>query len=87
MPGQIALLAQAVNSLDGNAVRLAAHSINGAAANVGGLEMREIAWKLEQTGSAGDLIAAAALLPDLSASFEQVKPIMADFCRQVPGGR
>ena len=50
MPRQIALLAQAVNNLDADAVRLAAHSIKGAAANVCGLEMREIAWKLEQNG-------------------------------------
>jgi HPt (histidine-containing phosphotransfer) domain-containing protein len=79
MPHQLALLAQAVNSLDGNALRLAAHSINGAAANVGGLEMSGIAWKLEQAGSAGDLTAAAATLPELLASFERVKPAMERF--------
>jgi PAS domain S-box-containing protein len=79
MPHQLALLAQAVNSLDGNALRLAAHSIKGAAANVGGLEMSGIAWKLEQAGSAGDLTAAAATLPELLASFERVKPAMERF--------
>ena len=79
MPSQIALLAEAVNNLDAQAVRLVAHSIKGSAANVGGLEMREIAWKLEQTGGVGDLIAAAVALPELSASFERVKPIMDKF--------
>ncbi len=80
MPCQIALLAQAV--CDGNAaqVRLVAHSIKGAAATVGGSEMRAVAWKLEQQGSAGDLTSSAADLPELSASFERVKPIMEDFC-------
>jgi HPt (histidine-containing phosphotransfer) domain-containing protein len=79
VPQQIARLAQAVNSLDSQTVRLVAHSIKGAAANVGGREMQEIAWKLEQTGSAADLTASAAALPELSASFERAKPIMEKF--------
>ena len=82
MPGQIARLAQAVRDLDGNAVRLAAHSIKGAAANVGGQEVREAAWKLEQEGRAGDLRAAVAALPELTASFERVRPAMERFGRQ-----
>ncbi len=87
MPNQIASLAQAVNNFDSAAVRMVAHSIKGAAANVGGLEMREIAWKLEQKGSTGDLAAAAAEVPALAASFERVKPALEKFCRQDPGIR
>ena len=82
IPRQIALLAQAVNQLDADAVRIAAHSIKGASASVCGLEMREIAWKLEQTGTAGDLTAVAAALPELSASFERARPIMEKFCHE-----
>jgi two-component system sensor histidine kinase/response regulator len=81
IPGQLLRLAQAVNELDSEAVRFVAHSIKGAAANVGGVEMREIAWNLEQTGSAGDLVSAAEALPKLSASFERVKPAMERFCQ------
>jgi CheY-like chemotaxis protein len=84
MPRQIASLAQAVTDLDTKAVRLVAHSIKGAAANVSGLEMREIAWKLEQAGGASDLTAATAALPELSASFERVRSTMERFCRQDP---
>jgi PAS domain S-box-containing protein len=80
MPREIARLAQAVNQLDCAAVRLAAHSIKGAAANVGGMEMREIAWKLEQAGTAGDPQGAAAAMPELALNFERVKPIMERFC-------
>jgi HPt (histidine-containing phosphotransfer) domain-containing protein len=76
-----------VNDRDAKAVRLVAHSIKGAAANVGGLELREIAWKLEQTGNSGDLTAAAAALPELSASFERARPVMEEFCRQGPDTR
>jgi len=81
MPHQIALLAQAVKNLDATEVRMVAHSIKGVAANVGGLEMREAAWKLEQTGGATDLIAAAAALPELTASFERLRPVFEEFCR------
>ena len=84
MPRQIALLAEALQHLDGNALRLAAHSIKGAAGNVGAVQMQQIAWMLEQTGMAGDFTAAAAALPELSLSFELTKPIMETFCSQDP---
>ncbi|MGA3019264.1 MAG: Hpt domain-containing protein [Bryobacteraceae bacterium] len=81
MPRQIASLAQAVTNLDTKAVRLVAHSIKGAAANVSGLEMREIAWQLEQAGSASDLTTATAAMPQLSASFERARSAMDEFCQ------
>ena len=84
MPQQIARLAQAVNSLDSQTVRLVAHSIKGAAANVGGREMQEIAWKLEQTGSAADLTASATALPELAASFVRAKQLMEHFVNEDP---
>jgi len=84
IPRQIGLLAQAVSDLDAGAVRLTAHSIKGAAGNVGGVEMEQNAKKLEQTGRAGDLAAAAAQLPELKASFERAKPAMERFCNQDP---
>jgi HPt (histidine-containing phosphotransfer) domain-containing protein len=59
IPRQLGLLAEAVNHLDSGALRLAAHSIKGAASNVGGLEMEKIAKTLEQTANAGDLATAA----------------------------
>jgi two-component system, sensor histidine kinase and response regulator len=83
IPRQIALLAQAVNDLDAGAFRLVAHSIKGAAANVGGLELEQIARTLEQTASVGDLAAAVAHLPELEACFERVRPAMESFSNQV----
>ncbi len=79
MPRQLMMLAQALNDADEDAVRLVAHSIKGAAGNVGGTEMREIAWKLEQCGSA-----ATTALPDLMASFERTRPLMQRFCESTP---
>jgi len=72
MPRQIAALALAVESADAGAARLRAHSIKGAAANVGGLEMRDVAGKLERSGAAADLAAMAAALPELAATFERL---------------
>jgi CheY-like chemotaxis protein/HPt (histidine-containing phosphotransfer) domain-containing protein len=80
MPSQIALLARALNDLDAKKVRLVAHSIKGASASVCGLEMREVAERLEKAGSAEDLTVAAAVLPELSASFARLRPIMERFC-------
>ena len=84
IPRQLGLLAEAVNQLDSGALRLAAHSIKGAASNVSGLEMEKIARVLEQTASAGDLSAAASQLPELEASFARLRPEMEGFCNQVP---
>lgn len=86
MPGQIAVLAQAISDGDASQVQLIAHSIKGAAANVGGLELRKLAWKLEEQGRAGDLNSSAFDLPELSASFERVRPVMESFCLEDHSG-
>jgi len=49
---------------------------------VGGLEMKELAARLEQTAIVGDLTAAAAALPDLSARIERTTLIMETFCHE-----
>jgi CheY-like chemotaxis protein/HPt (histidine-containing phosphotransfer) domain-containing protein len=87
MPRQIAVLARAVSDGDAQRVRLVAHSIKGAAASVSAGEMREASWKLEQEGRDGNLAAAAASFPDLSASFERARPMMENFCREDPDER
>jgi CheY-like chemotaxis protein/HPt (histidine-containing phosphotransfer) domain-containing protein len=82
MPRQLALLAQAVENLDAMSLRLAAHSIKGAAANVGGSEVQAIAWKLEETAASGNLSSADESLLELSASFERARPVMESFCHE-----
>jgi CheY-like chemotaxis protein len=80
MPEQLAALASAIQSFDAPATRLAAHSIKGAAANVGGTAVRELAAKLEKMGEAGEMESAAAVLPQLDATFQSLKPVMQRFC-------
>ena len=86
IPRQMAALAEAIGRSDPSAARLYAHSIKGAAANVGGHGMREVAGRLEQLGSAGDLAAAAAVLPELEASFEGTRLAMERFRAEAESG-
>ena len=84
VPEQLAVLARAVENADSEAAHRAAHSIKGAAANAGGPRVREAAWKLEQLGRDSDWAAAAAMLPELAACFESVRPLMERFCQGEP---
>jgi two-component system sensor histidine kinase/response regulator len=70
MPQQLLALSSAIGSSDSQATRLTAHSIKGAAANVGGGPLRDAAKKIEDLGAAGDLGDVHRLLPDLTAQFE-----------------
>jgi HPt (histidine-containing phosphotransfer) domain-containing protein len=82
MPRQLARLAEAVNAGDPAQVRLAAHSMKGAAASVSGREMREVCGKLEQQAMNHDLTAAPAAMRSLSTSFERARPLMEDYLRE-----
>ena len=82
-PAQITTLADAVERKDCESGRRAAHAIKGAAANVGGTQLRETAYELEQLGAAGDLAAAAGLVSELAARFDTLRPVMDSFRRRV----
>jgi signal transduction histidine kinase/DNA-binding response OmpR family regulator len=80
MPGQLAALARAIGSSDAPAARLAAHSMKGAAANMGCMTVRDIASKLEKLGESGALTNASDILIEFRAAFEAVKPAIEQFC-------
>jgi HPt (histidine-containing phosphotransfer) domain-containing protein len=50
-----------------------AHTIQGAAANVGGERLRAVAFEMEEAARAGDLAALGALLPALEAQFPPLR--------------
>ena len=52
-----------------------AHSIKGAAANVGGEALRAVAFEMELSGKACDLPAMIARLPELIRQFERLKEV------------
>jgi CheY-like chemotaxis protein len=62
-----------VHSGDAAAAGAQAHSLKGAAANVGGVALAETALELERAGQAGQLEAIAALMPELERRFERLR--------------
>jgi HPt (histidine-containing phosphotransfer) domain-containing protein len=56
---------------DSPGVELHAHSLKGAAANVGGQRVRAVAQGMERAGKAGNIDEARALLPALEAESER----------------
>ena len=65
-PGQLAALAEAVSRSDADAAGLAAHSLKGAAANVGGAQVSATAKRMELLGKSGDLTGVRDLIPELA---------------------
>jgi HPt (histidine-containing phosphotransfer) domain-containing protein len=53
-----------------------AHSIKGAAADVGGEIVRAVAFEMEKAGKAGDLEALKKTMPVLEKEFERLKEAM-----------
>ena len=82
MPAQLDDLHALVAAGDASGSGRLAHSIKGAAANVGGESLRAVALAIERAGQAGDLDAIIALEPDLQWKFEQLKEAMRDFTGQ-----
>jgi len=57
-------------------ITIAAHSVKGAAANLAVESIREVAFRLETAGLAGDLDQAQDLLPQLSDLAAQLKTLL-----------
>ena len=72
MPQQITLLRNAVVAGDLATSARQAHSIKGAAANVGGEAMRAVAGAMESAGHAGDLEGIRCRLDDLEKTYERL---------------
>jgi PAS domain S-box-containing protein len=73
IPRQIAVLKGFLESGDVAGVEHQAHTIRGAAANVGGERLREVAGELEKAAKTGDLSAAKGLIAGLEAQFEALQ--------------
>jgi signal transduction histidine kinase/CheY-like chemotaxis protein/HPt (histidine-containing phosphotransfer) domain-containing protein len=72
VPRQLASMAAAVASGDAGQLRATAHSVKGAAANLGALELSRLCADLEKLGRAGTVEGAAELLPRLEPAFQAV---------------
>lgn len=76
MPQQIEALKGAVKVQDTKEATRLAHSIKGAAANVGGESLQATALQLEEAAREGNLTDIAMVLPDLEEKFVQLTGIL-----------
>ena len=73
IPNTVSQLRDAIEKADTPGIGLHAHTIKGASGNAGGAAMQEIAFKMETAGKAGDMGAAAILMPELLRQFDLFK--------------
>jgi len=73
MPCRIASLKKLLDRGDAPGAALEAHSIKGAAANVGGDALRAAAYAIEIAADSGDLCSAKAALPTLKDQFNDLE--------------
>ena len=73
LPTQVEALQAYLNSGDFHSVERQAHTVKGAAANLGAGALREVAGRMEKAGKTGDLQAVAALMPQLEREFLRLK--------------
>ena len=73
IPRQIEALKGYLEAGDGQGAVRQAHTIKGASANVGGEDLRTVAFEMEKAAGVGDLSAAEGRLPELEAAFGRLK--------------
>jgi len=76
IPQQIETLRGCLEAGDAPGAERQAHTIKGAAANVGGEFLREVASEMEKAGKAGDLDVVKTRMADLYVQFERLKDVM-----------
>jgi HPt (histidine-containing phosphotransfer) domain-containing protein len=73
IPGQIQALREFLDAGNVLGAERQAHTLKGAAANVGGEALRAVAFEMEMAGHARDLVAAKAGMTGLEAQFDRLK--------------
>lgn len=79
IPGRIADLKTAVSSADASLVRHLAHTIKGAAGNVGGLTVEDLSYEIEKAGEDSDIDKAKTLMPLLEEQYRLLDTALAQF--------
>jgi len=83
LPELIRMLKQRVAEQDIESVRKEAHKVKGAAANVGGELLSELALKMETASKAGDLAAVTARIPELEEQTARLTEAMKSWRAQI----
>ena len=77
MPNQISSLDDAIKTKSYDIATRVAHTIKGAASNVGAEKLRAIAQDAEYAGKNGDFAAVETLTPKISLAFQEFKAALA----------
>jgi CheY-like chemotaxis protein len=75
-PGRIAALAAAVEKLDLESLRTAAHSLKGSSSNLGARKLARLASRLEQAVRTGGLEGAQGLVAQIREEYEAVRNLL-----------
>ena len=81
---RLVVLETAVNGQDAKLVEREAHTIKGSCNNMGVVEMGEIACRLEQIGSSGELGPAPAVLGSLKSEFDRARSDLNEYMKSLP---
>jgi CheY-like chemotaxis protein len=73
VPRQIEIVKDYLEAGDAAAVERQAHTLKGAAVNVGGEALGAVAFEIEQAGRAGDLAVVKSRLADLEIQFDRLQ--------------
>jgi PAS domain S-box-containing protein len=76
IPLQIKALAETLKTGNASGAELRAHTIKGAAANVGASALEALALEMEKAARAGDMDTTRNLMTNLTGAFEELKKIM-----------
>ncbi len=82
IPTQVTLLLRYIRESDLQLAERQAHSIKGAAANVGGECLKEIAFKMEKAGKSGDLKFLKKSIKELESEFQRLKGELTEYLRK-----
>ena len=74
----------AAEARDAHLLERLAHTVKGAAANIGGVLVSDAARALEQTAREGSLDAAGPLIEELDRQLQALLPELDSFCKKVP---
>jgi PAS domain S-box-containing protein len=85
VPRQMDALTNALRAGDTAACGRLAHTIKGAAANVGGDVLQATAADMERAAASGTLDEVSACLPPMEAAFAGLAEVMAPFCHATQG--
>ncbi len=75
VPRKFTALKEALDKSDAPSVQCEAHTLKGAAANVGALALQEVANQIEVAGEAGDMAKASSLTAQINKQFEVLKKL------------